>query len=248
MIDSILLYTGFVVAAAGAISLVVPLRFLAISSRGAGALVTAAGIVLAVIALALPAKEKRAIASSSLLDSVMPAWQFDERHEIVVNASPAKTMQAVRTVPADEITLFRTLTAIRRFGRKGPDSILNPPQHQPLVDVATRSGFVFLEDDGTHEFVVGTVIIAPPGNFRGLRLTPEIFRRASRQQGVALATMNFSVTPIGPSVSHVVTETRIFANTPDAMRRFAVYWRLIHPGSDIIRRMWLRAIKRRAEA
>jgi hypothetical protein len=30
-------------------------------------------------------------------------------------------------------------------------------------------------------------------------------------------------------------------------RQFAVYWRLIHPGSDIIRRMWLRAIKRRAE-
>jgi hypothetical protein len=31
------------------------------------------------------------------------------------------------------------------------------------------------------------------------------------------------------------------------VRRFAIYWRRIHPGSDIIRRMWLRAIKLRAE-
>ncbi len=248
MIDSILLYAGFVVAAAGAISLVVPLRFLAISSRGTGALVSAAGIIVAVIALSLPAKEKRAVVSSSLLDSVTPAWQFDERHEIVVNATAARTMQAIRTVPADEITLFRTLTAIRRFGRKGPDNILNPPQHQPLVDVATRSGFVYLADDGTHEFVVGTVVIAPPGRHEGVLLTPEIFRRASRQPGVALATTNFTVTPTGASASRVVTETRVFANTPAAMHRFAVYWRLIHPGSDIIRRMWLRAIKRRAEA
>ena len=30
-------------------------------------------------------------------------------------------------------------------------------------------------------------------------------------------------------------------------RAFAVYWRIIQPGSDIIRRSWLRAVKDRAE-
>jgi hypothetical protein len=34
----------------------------------------------------------------------------------------------------------------------------------------------------------------------------------------------------------------------DAHRTFAVYWRIIRPGSGIIRRSWLEAIKRRAEA
>jgi hypothetical protein len=40
--------------------------------------------------------------------------------------------------------------------------------------------------------------------------------------------------------------THVFA-TDTARRRFALYWRIIYPGSAFIRRMWLQAIKRRAE-
>jgi hypothetical protein len=32
-----------------------------------------------------------------------------------------------------------------------------------------------------------------------------------------------------------------------ARQRFAAYWRVIYPGSALIRRMWLRAIARRTE-
>ncbi len=32
-----------------------------------------------------------------------------------------------------------------------------------------------------------------------------------------------------------------------AAPRFAIYWRVIYPGSALIRRMWLDAIRRRAE-
>jgi hypothetical protein len=59
--------------------------------------------------------------------------------------------------------------------------------------------------------------------------------------------MNFVVTPDGPNVSWVSTETRVFATSADARRRFAAYWRVIYPGSALIRIMWLRAIARRAE-
>ena len=58
--------------------------------------------------------------------------------------------------------------------------------------------------------------------------------------------MSFSVVPDGLNASVVSTETRVFANSAGARRRFALYWRLIYPGSAIIRRMWLRAIERRA--
>jgi hypothetical protein len=58
--------------------------------------------------------------------------------------------------------------------------------------------------------------------------------------------MNFVVTPEGPNSSLVSTETRVFANSPRARRNFARYWRLIYPGSALIRRMWLRAVERRA--
>jgi len=50
-----------------------------------------------------------------------------------------------------------------------------------------------------------------------------------------------------PGFSLLSTETRVYANDAASRRRFAVYWRLIYPGSALIRRMWLRAIARRAE-
>jgi hypothetical protein len=43
-------------------------------------------------------------------------------------------------------------------------------------------------------------------------------------------------------------ETRVHTTDAAAERRFAVYWRLIYPGSAFIRRMWLEAIRRRAES
>lgn len=56
------------------------------------------------------------------------------------------------------------------------------------------------------------------------------------------------ITSDGRGGSNLSTETRVFADNAAGVRQFAVYWRMIHPGSDSIRRMWLRAIKRRAEA
>ena len=60
--------------------------------------------------------------------------------------------------------------------------------------------------------------------------------------------MNFHVEPVGPGASRLVTQTRVAATDSLATRRFAAYWRVIYPGSALIRLMWLRAIKSRAEA
>ena len=113
---------------------------------------------------------------------------------------------------------------------------------ESIIDIATDSTFVRLAQDDPRELVVGTVVVAPPGT-RGTP-TSEVFQK-TLPPGFALATMNFLVTPDG-SGSVVSTETRVFANSPPARRRFAAYWRVIYPGSALIRRMWLRAIARRA--
>ena len=68
----------------------------------------------------------------------------------------------------------------------------------------------------------------------------------SPANGFALATMNYVVTPTARGGSLVSTETRVFANSAAARRRFAAYWRVICPGSALIRRISLRAIARRA--
>jgi uncharacterized protein YndB with AHSA1/START domain len=182
------------------------------------------GIAIAAIGLFLPTPETRVRRRESRLDDFAPAWHFHEVHTMRIDAPPARVYEAIKQVRAEEIRLFRTLTWIRRGGRDLPPSVLNAAAGgKSLLDVATSSGFVYLADDPPHEVVVQTKI-APP----------------------TFATMNFIVRPDGAG-SMVSTETRIHARTPRARRRFGAYWRVIYPGSALIRRMWLRAIARRAE-
>jgi hypothetical protein len=185
------------------------------------------GFLLIVIAFAWPVRDEHAAGRSTHLDEAMPLWQFRERHTTRVAAPPERVFASIRPVTANEIWLFRTLTTIRRLGRPQPPGIMNAPQSEPLLDIATRTSFRYLAMDPPREMVIGTIIVPP---------------RA------VLATMNFLVTPDGRGGSLLSTETRVLAANDSIARRFAIYWRIIRPGSDIIRRMWLRAIKKRAEA
>jgi hypothetical protein len=243
MIGSAIVYSGFVLAAAGLVLAVRPIQWLRVSTRSRALVVAGAGVLLAGVGLLLPASESRITQVQARLDEFAPAWQFREFHTIRVAAPPATVFEAMKRVRADEIFLFRTLTWIRRGGRQLPPSILNAGDREPLIDVATRTGFVRLADDAPRELVIGTVVMAPPAAQQPL--TPQLFRE-ELAPGFALAAMNFVVVPDGPGRSLVSTETRVFATSPSARRRFAAYWRVIYPGSALIRRMWLRAIERRA--
>jgi hypothetical protein len=236
-------YSGVIIATAGLGLVIKPIRRLHVTTRARGLVVAAAGLLLAGVSLFLPVSESRVARVEKRLDEFAPVWQFREIHTIRASAPPARVFDAIKRVRADEILLFRTLTWIRRGGRQLPPSILNAGDRESLIDVATQSGFVRLAEDVPRELVIGTVVMAPSGT-RGT-LTPEVFQK-TLPPGFALATMNFLVTPDGPSGSWVSTETRVFANSSSARRRFAAYWRIIYPGSAIIRRMWLRAIRRRA--
>ena len=247
MLDSVLLYLGFAIVLAGALSILWPLRSLRIRTRWRGVVVAVVGFLVVVVACALPAQTKRVSTPTTKLDEWMPTWQFDERHQIHVGAQPEKVFEAIHAVTADEIFLFRTLVAIRRCCRPGPESIMNAPENKPLLDVATQTTFIYLANEAPHEIVVGTVISAPRDIPKPNKLTPEVFHK-ELPPGVVLATMNYLIMSDSGGGSAVSTVTRVHGNNAESVRRFAVYWRIIHPGSDIIRRTWLRAIKRRAEA
>jgi hypothetical protein len=114
---------------------------------------------------------------------------------------------------------------------------------------------MLLAEEPQRELVFGTLVIVPPevarlplGERLRLResLTPEVFQALSKP-GYAKAVMNFQLVDEGRGWTRLVTETRIFATDDAARRRFGAYWRVIYPGSALIRRMWLRAIRDRAE-
>jgi hypothetical protein len=243
MWGSATVYAGGIIAFAGLCLVVRPVRRLRVGTRVRAFAVIFAGIIVTAVGLLFPTYESRVSPVATRLDEFTPVWQFREIHTIRIAASPARVFEAIRRVRADEIPLFHTLTWIRRGGRDAPPSILNAGGREPLIDIATRTGFVRLADEAPRELVIGAVVMAPAGT-RGTS-TPERFRLPPGP-GFALATMNFLVTADGPDGSFVSTETRVFASDPAARRRFAAYWRVIYPGSATIRRMWLRAIERRA--
>ena len=211
-----------------------------------GSLCLYGGLALFIAGLVLPALPSRSARATSRLDEFMPAWQFNEIHSIRIAAPPDKVFAAIRQVRADEIFLFRTLTWIRRGGRQMPRNILAAGTREPLIEVALEGGFVKLVDDEPRELVIGCIVDRPPGS-RG-KPSPGMFQADSLPPGFALAAMNFRVTAERAGVTRVTTETRVFASDASARRRFALYWRVIYPGSALIRRMWLRAIERRATA
>lgn len=247
MLAVALVYTGFVCLALGAVSLVKPLSFIGIQTRGHGVMLLGAGVLLVGAGWLLPAREVRIASPRTQLDHFAPVYQFNEIHTIRVNAPKDRVYRAIKSTTADEILLFRTLTWIRRLGQPGPESILNAPDKMPILEVATRSGFLLLSEEPEREIVLGTAVMAPPGWQPKREPTPADFK-AVRDPGFVLAAMNFLVEDAGAGASTVTTETRVFATDPSSARRFARYWRVIYPGSALIRRMWLRAVKLRAEA
>jgi hypothetical protein len=249
----IVVYLGLITMFVGGVSVLKPLKFLAIGSRWQALAVMVTGLIVVLIGGSLPAKEIRVAPPRTQLDQFLPAYQFNEFHSVRIAAPKDKVYTALKQVTAEEILFFHTLVWLRRLGRPGPESILNPPPGTPLLEVATRTTFLLLSEEPSREIVVGTLIAAPRGwRPRGER-TPEAFKAllASQQPGFVLAAMNFRLedcdAPAGPCTL-LTTETRVYAMDASSRRAFARYWRVIYPGSSLIRRMWLRAIRKRAEA
>jgi hypothetical protein len=222
-----------------------PIRRLGIKTRRRAAMISATGILVFIGGTSLPASEVASPTRTRIIDEFLPKYHFNEFHSTRIHAPPESVYAAVRGVTAREIRLFRILTWIRspHIG-KARESILAPPADDAVLDVALRSGFQLLGDAPPQEVVVGTILGRAP--YGGQIPSPEGFKNFNRP-GHAKAVMNFRVTPEANGWVALTTETRVLATNERAKRRFGRYWRVIYPGSALIRVMWLKAIKARAE-
>lgn len=188
------------------------------------ALMVAGGAVFAVAGF-IPAGVYRIASPENNLDEHVPKFEFYERHSLFIRAPQDRVYKAIEQVTAGEIQYFGLFTRLRRLGQNGGESILHAPENQPLLAVAVRSGFrVLAEAEGC-----------------------EIVFQATVAPGV-LATMNFLLEEGSRGSTLLSTETRVHATSDTARRGFARYWRVIYPGSSILRKTWLEAIARRAMA
>lgn len=243
---SVVWYGSFLAAVLGFFALLQPINRLRLSPRWRGAALLAVAVVLIVEnGRRLPA-ETRVATPATTLDMITPAYRFREVHIRPINAPPPRVLAAIKSVTVGEIALFQTLTAIRRLGQSGPPSILNAPEHLPILRVATQSGFWLLADTD-REVVIGSMVVAPPGLGAGLKSADALWFQRVSDPRVVKATMNFLVEPEGKNRSRVTTETRVSGTGEESLRQFTRYWRTIFPGSWILRVTWLDAIAKRAQ-
>ncbi len=228
----------------GAICLCKPIGRIGVPTRKRAAFVALGGLCMFMIGGHLPADDTRVPLVRTRLDELTPVFQFHESHTTKVDAPADRVYAAVKSVEPDEILGFRALTWLRRFGRNTAPNVMNPPAHQSILQTALGTGFVPLADEPDREIVIG-LVMSPL--LMGWKPTPQEFRELDRPLLVK-ATMNFRIDPIDANHCTLTTETRMYGSDPDALKLFAPYWRVIYPGSAFMRRMWLRAIRKRAES
>jgi len=116
---------------------------------------------------------------------------------------------------------------------------LKPRPERTLLDAMWSGGFQPFEDE------VLTLVGRPwrPGG--GRRTVPDFPGFA--EPGYAKIAMDYRARA-APGGSRLETETRIHLTDAASRRRFTGYWLVVRPFSGAVRRSWLAAARRRAEA
>jgi hypothetical protein len=172
------------------------------------------------------------------LDDFLPAYEFSERHSLAVDAPTSRIDAAFREVSIADIPVARALWWARRFGRPYGDSA------KPFIGGELPG--VVLEDVPNEGIVLGLT-----GQFWRVfggqrdpaRPTTQAEFLAYDRPDTCKAVIDFRV---GERL--LSTETRVHVVDPVSRWKFRRYWLVVRPFSGLIRVLFLRAARRRAEA
>jgi hypothetical protein len=167
-----------------------------------------------------------------LIDSLLPHCDFYERHSIVVRATPERAYDAILSADLAGSGVVRLLLTLRGMGRKPKRTTLR-----------FANGFSVAAEERPREIVLGI-----EGPFWKPSCKPHGVDDFTTPvpPDVARAAWNFVVEREDDTRVRVTTQTRILCGE-NVRRKFGLYWLIIRPGSGLIRRMMLRAIRREAE-
>lgn len=185
-----------------------------------------------------------------LLDSYLPTFEFNEVHSLTVRALPEKVFAATKSLTSAELSplvfwmlSIRDLPA-RLIGKPSPQAAGD----QPFLEEMYENGFIPLAEEPGREIVFGMIgQFWQPAGADAVKLTSPQEFLAFDHPAYAKVAANLAVVAMADGASRLSTQTRIHTPSPQTRKKFALYWRLISPGSGFIRVLWLRAIKRKAE-
>jgi hypothetical protein len=184
----------------------------------------------------------------SLADEWMPEADARSRHATTIAAPPARVWEALRTIEVGRHPLVALLMGIRAL----PALLVRP--RSTWARLRRRRGaapllgreLAVLAERPPFDLVLGLTgrFWRPAGD---LRPTDAATFRDAVPAGCARAVWTFQLEPLADGRTRLVTETRVRCADPATRRSFLRYWRLIAPGSGLIRRAILATIRRRAE-
>lgn len=183
----------------------------------------------------------------SAIDAWMPDYDHVERHRTRIAAPAATVYDALLALDLAASPIARLLIGLRSLPGwlAGRRPAIRLRRTLTLRD-ATQAGFVMLEERAPHAIVLGLT-----GRFWQLAggvlpTDPHSFRDPP-PPGAVRAAWSFELSPIGVGATELSTETRVRCADAAARRAFGRYWRIVRPGSGLLRRLMLRAVREAAE-
>jgi hypothetical protein len=188
----------------------------------------------------------------SLLDEWMPSYDVAARYRIRIAADPREVYSTLLTTDLSRPWLVRGLMGVRllpglfRSPRRTWHRLAGGANHRASLSDLGGSEFTLLEQRPPDEIVLGitgkfwtlaaTIVAVPVERFRD-PLAP----------GLAQGAWNFEIRGAGGG-SELTTETRVRCADDETRRHFTRYWRIVAPGSALIRHAILGQVRREAEA
>jgi hypothetical protein len=184
----------------------------------------------------------------------LPAFQFRERHQRRIAASPARACAELRDVDLARSPLIGPLFAIRglpararavRLAGRVPRTVRRrrsaaTPAASVISSTRPSSRCAPMPGRG---LVVGAVGAFWRNSAAASRASRRGDFRDDRTPGCARLAWMFDFTPLeGGAACLAVTETRIDCNDAAARRAMRLYWLAIRPASGLIRREMLRLL------
>ena len=159
------------------------------------------------------------------LDEFLPAYDVVERHERLVDASPADAVAAALAAPAVPDALVRALVRLR--GLRGGGTVYGAVRGMGFSDLVHEPDCVVVGAAGRPWTPRGDIVAfdkAGPGQVR--------------------MVLEVSATLVDDDKALLYTETRVAAMDDRSRRAFRRYWLAVGPFSGVIRRRWLAAAER----
>ena len=158
------------------------------------------------------------------LERYLPAYDFSERHQILIPVEAAKAYQILKSTKFSDIFWVRLLLKMRGISTQ-----------RTFEDL-----FTVLADNENREVVWG--LIGKPWTLSGslIKFPPGQFLTFD-ERGFAKVAWNFLFTE-KPEGTLVSTETRIFCTDPLSCKKFRMYWAFIRPFSGFLRKQMLNQI------